>query len=157
MINVLRYLIHKDHDLHREEIIDFEKHSNHANIRALTLLAVAQEVHTDPHLKEVLRLEDRVDVLLENAGQPPWDEKNKFDVIAAIEAIGHTRLESRYKTVYGFLEDSDPEVLSAALDSVAQIGDEGFIPMSLPNYMLKSCEKRQLHVFRDMAPLLSRF
>jgi AAA family ATP:ADP antiporter len=128
VIHALRYLFHKDHDLHREEILDFEAYSNHTNIHALTLLAVAQEVHTDPHLKEVLRLGERVDRLLAHAGQPPWDAKRKFDVIAALEVIGHTRLESHYSWVYSMLADSDPEIVKAVLDSLSQIGDENLIP-----------------------------
>jgi AAA family ATP:ADP antiporter len=160
VIDVLRYLIHKDHDLHREEIIDFEEHSNHANIHALTLLAVAQEVHTDVHLKDILQLEVRVDTLLEHAGQPPWDEKNKFDVIAAIEAIGHTRLESRYKTVFGFLENSDPQVLSAALDSIAQIRDERFIPKVVAQLHEKKLRKKAIACLKghgpSIIPLLKR-
>ncbi|MGB5404205.1 MAG: MFS transporter [Robiginitalea sp.] len=152
VIDVLRYLIHKDHDLHREEILDYEEHSNHANIRALTLLAVAQEVHTDTHLKEVLQLEARVDALLEHAGQPPWDAKRKFDVIAAIEAIGHTRLESRYKIVYGFLQDSDPQVLTAAFDSIAQIGDERFIPGVAAQLHVKELRKEAITCLQGYGP-----
>ncbi len=133
VIHALRYFLHKDHDLHREEIHDFEAHSNRTNIHALTLLAVAREVHTDPHLKELLKLDERVDSLMERAGKAPWNSERKFDVIAALEVIGHTRLESRYGLVREMLEETDPEILEAALDSMSQIQDASYIPLIASN------------------------
>lgn len=128
VIGALRYLIHKDHDLHREEILDFEQHSDHGNIHALTLMAVAREVHTDTNLKDILQLGTRVDELLRKVGKGPWDAKRKFDLIAVLKAIGHTHLKSHYRIMAKYLMAEDDEVVEAALEAVAQIRDPRFVP-----------------------------
>ena len=152
VINVLRYLIHKDHDLHREEILDYEAHSNHGNIHALTLLAVAREVHTDPHLKEILRLGRRVDALLERAGHSPWDDRRRFDLIAALEAIGHTHLSSHYHILDQHLDAVDPAVALAALDGAAQVKDLRFIPKICRRLHDKALRTKVIEVFKAYGP-----
>jgi AAA family ATP:ADP antiporter len=152
VIHVLRYLLHKDHDLHREQILDYEAHSNHPNIHALTLMAVAQEVHTDPRLKEILRLGPRVDALLDKAGGPPWDPKGRFDVIAAIEAIGHTRLKTHYHIVQDYLKATDPDVLMAACESMAQIGYVKSIPAIVSKLHKKDLRKGTIESLKGFGP-----
>lgn len=152
VIDALRYLIHKDHDLHREEILDFEAHSNHKNIHALTLLAVAKEVHTDPHLKEILHLGKRVDALLKNAGEAPWDDKRKIDLIAALEAIGHTHLASHYKEIAKYFSAEDPEIVRAALDGAAEVKDPRFIPYIVKELHDKSVRPQAIEALRAYGP-----
>lgn len=160
VISALRYLIHKDHDLHREEILDFEAHSEHTNIHALTLMAVAEEVHTDPHLKEVLQLGRRVDDLLENAGSPPWDHQRTFDVIAAIKVIGHSQLKSHYKLIPTWLESEDPEVSKAALECMVQTKRPEFIPIVVAQLHIKELRKKAIQCLKEygdpVIPILKR-
>ena len=159
VIASLRYLIHRDHDLHREEILQYEAHSSHKNIRALTLLAVAREVHTEPQLKQILRLGERVDQLLANLPEGDLDEKQRLDLIAVLEVIGHTQLESHYSIVQSCMTHPDTEVAEAALDAAAQIPDPQFtkaIVISLPDRKLRPKAIQVLSSLRAEAiPLLA--
>lgn len=140
VIEALRYLIHRDHDLHREEIVQYEAHSSHRNIHALTLLAVAREVHTEPRLKEILHLGKRVDQLLANLPEGELDDKERLDLIAVLEAIGHTHLQTHYGVVQSYLGHPDQEVVTAALDAAAQIQEPVFleaIVRSLPDKKIR--------------------
>ena len=152
VICALRYLIHKDHNLHREEILDYEAHSNHGNIHALTLLAVAREVHTDTGLRNVLQLGTRVDTLLGKVGKPPWDARRKFDLIAVLKAIGHTHLRSHYRIMAKYLLAEDPEVVQAALEAVAQIKDRRFIPYITSLLHKKSVRRQAVDSLRAFGP-----
>ena len=152
VIDALRYLIHKEHDLHREEILDFEAHSNHGNIHALTLLAVAREVHTDAHLKDVLHLGIRIDEILEKVGKGPWDAKRKSDLIAVLKAIGHTHLKSHYRIMAKYLMAEDDQVVEAALEAVAQIRDVRFIPYITSLLHNKSVRRQAGETLRAFGP-----
>jgi AAA family ATP:ADP antiporter len=160
VIHAMRYLIHKNYGSSREDILEFEANSDHENIKALTLWAIAEEVHTDPHLQEVVDIEARVAFMMRMANEGPMDERKEFAIKTAIEAIGHTHLVAHYDTIAHYLESENEELVVAAMDSASQVKSDRFVPLISNRLHTKSlraaAESALLAYGEAVIPLLYR-